>query len=291
MKHSLRSLINDLENLGIEKGDVLYIKANLGEVGEVEGNIKETILNAFFQAVGESGTVFTTAYTKSFFLPKINKDYIFDRNTIPTTGALSKLFLKYPTSVRSKHPTNSFVAIGKYANEILNGHDENALSYSPIGTGLQFNPKEIIIGCVDEPPDTMTGHYVQQELGLTSKNIFRNKIGVYYYDNKLQKKLFKRRDMGGCSNGFYKFYAHYIMQKKLKVGKFGDAYTIAINAKDSYKIQYEILKKNPRYGLCNDKNCFSCRGTRLYNKRDMPFFYLRNFLVVKNKILKRQVKN
>lgn len=56
---------------------------------------------------------------KSFPLYKVDKKYIFEENTIPETGALGKLCLDYRNAQRSRHPTNSFIAIGKYADEIL----------------------------------------------------------------------------------------------------------------------------------------------------------------------------
>jgi aminoglycoside N3'-acetyltransferase len=289
MLHDEDSLVNDLEALGVNKGDVLLVRADLGKVGKVKGRIGETIINALLTAVGIEGTIIALSFTKTFLLQKIDKKYVFDNNTVPITGALAKLFLKHPSSIRSRHPSNSFVAIGRYASELLEGHDENSLSFSPIEKLLQLNGKMILIGCVDTSPGFTTVHYAQQKLGLTSRNLLSNKIGVYFERNS-QIKLFKRKDFGGCSKGFYKFYSYYINNKKLKSGRFGNANTIVIESNDAFNIEYEILKKNPRFALCDIPDCLSCRGTVLYNKRDMPLFYLKYFPLVIKKMYLRPVK-
>ena len=94
MLHDEDSLVNDLEALGVNKGDVLLVRADLGKVGKVKGRIGETIINALLTAVGIEGTIIALSFTKTFLLQKIDKKYVFDNNTVPITGALAKLFLK-----------------------------------------------------------------------------------------------------------------------------------------------------------------------------------------------------
>ena len=76
MLHDEDSLVNDLEALGVNKGDVLLVRADLGKVGKVKGRIGETIINALLTAVGIEGTIIALSFTKTFLLQKIDKKYI-----------------------------------------------------------------------------------------------------------------------------------------------------------------------------------------------------------------------
>jgi aminoglycoside 3-N-acetyltransferase len=281
MRHNINSLIQDLRNLGIRNGDVLFIGANLSRIGSIEGRIKEVILNSLLMAVGSEGTIVTNSFTKSFFLSKLDKSYIYDIDTPPESGSLAKLFLSHPDCVRSMHPTNSFIAIGKDAKEIISTHDQHNSSYFPLQKIMELNGKHVLIGCVDDQNGLASVHLAQEKLGLSKKSILSNRIGVYFREEG-KISLFKRTDFGGCSRGFYKFYNQFVIKNILFSGYYGDAYSVIIDARGSFDIVYNILKKNPRYALCDHKDCFSCRGTWLYNKRDMPFYYLKyNFKLVK----------
>jgi aminoglycoside N3'-acetyltransferase len=233
-------------------------------------------------AVGAEGTIVTNSFTMSFYLSKIDKNYIFDRNTPPYSGVLAKLFLSNPFCIRSEHPTNSFVAIGKNAELILSNHNKTESSYYPLQKIMELNGKHMLLGCVDDQNGLASVHLAQEMLGLTKKSILSNKLGVYFKEED-RISLFKRKDLGGCSRGFYKFYNQFVINNILRCGYYGDAYSVITDAKASFDIVYKILEKNPRYALCNDPHCFSCRGTWLYNKRDMPLYYLSHFYSLRKK--------
>jgi aminoglycoside 3-N-acetyltransferase len=275
MRHNIKSLTQDFKNLGIKEGDILFLGADLSKIGSIEGKINEVILQSLLNAVGMEGTIITNSFTKSFFLRNIDKTYIFERNTPSTTGALAKLFLSNPLCIRSRHPTNSFVAIGKSAEMILSDHDKTKTSYHPLQRIMELNGKHMLLGCVDDNNGLASVHHAQENLGLTQRTILSNRTGVYFREEETIN-LFRRKDLGGCSRGFYKFYDQFVIKNLLISGYIGDAYTVIANARASYDIVYNILTKDPRYALCNDPDCFSCRGTWLYNKRDMPVYYFRN---------------
>ena len=275
MKHTKQSLTLDLKKIGICKGDTLFLAADLSNIGLIEGNIKKVILNSLLDAVGEDGTIITNSFTKYFLISKIDKNYIFNEKTPSNAGALANLMLKHPNSLRSKHPSNSFVAIGKQASYILDGHDEKSTSYFPLNRISELGGKHMLLGCVDKSNGLGVIHQAQEALGLTKRNILRNRVGVYFEKNG-KIELFKRKDLGGCSKGFYKFYNLFVLNNVLKTGYIGDAYSVLVDSKEAFEIVYETLKENPRFTICDDKNC-SCRGKLLYNKRAMPYFYLRYF--------------
>ncbi|MFC1770981.1 AAC(3) family N-acetyltransferase [Candidatus Margulisiibacteriota bacterium] len=282
-KFTKNSLINDLIKLNIQKDDTVLVRGDMGKIGRVDGKLSEVFLSAFLDLIGPNGTLVALSFTKSFLRPFVNKDHIFSKDTPSTAGAIAKIFLNHPNAVRSQHPTNSVVAIGKNAIEITKNHDEKALSYSPIKKIIELNGKMILIGCIDSSPGFTTVHYAQEKLGLTQKNILRNRLGVYY-EKDGQRKFFRRKDIGGCSGGFHKFYPLYKGKNKLTEGKFGNASCFTINTKDAFEIEYNVLKNDPRFALCDKPMCKICRGTWFFNKKDMPKFYIKYFFQLMKKI-------
>lgn len=271
--YSIEKLKNDLKNLGIKKGDTLLVRADLGAIGKLETKKREDYINFILDTVGEDGTIVGLSFTNGFFLKK-NKSMIFDGTNKSYTGAFANTMLKYKKAVRSKHPTNSYVAIGKNAEFILNDHNENSGAYEPIRKIMELNGKMILIGCVESSPGFTTTHLAEVDLGLHKKIIFPMLNGIYYkHDDKI--KLFKRKDLGSCSSTFYKFYGFYVKNQLLTQGFIGNAYTILMNANEAYKIDYDILKKNPKMTLCDNPSCMLCRARRWDNLKDMPMYFIK----------------
>jgi aminoglycoside N3'-acetyltransferase len=169
---------------------------------------------------------------------------------------------------------NSFAAIGPKAEEILADHDASALTYLPMQKIIDLDGKMLVSGCVASSPGFTTVHYAQEVLGLSRRSLVRNKVRVYYRTDA-GVRLFRKASIGGCSDGFSSFYSHYVAQEKLVTGLFGSAYSILIRARDAYALELELLRKNPRVALCANPLCLSCRATWLYNKRDMPGYWVR----------------
>jgi len=263
----------DLIKLGINNGDILFIRGNLGKVGRIRKNI---FINTLLDLVGEEGTIVTLSFTKSFPFYRVDKNYVFDSNIVPTTGSIGKAFLEHPNVVRSSHPTNSFMAIGKNADVILENHNELSMSYDPMYKIVSLNAKMINIGIISENPGFTTVHLAQQELGLTKKSILINLLRVYYKSMNSKIELFKRKDVGGCSDGFGKFYQYYLDKNLLSFGKLGNTNAIVANAKDIYEIDLELLKKNNSFHFCDNPLCFVCRCTWKYDLK-----YLPNYLILK----------
>ena len=108
-------------------------------------------------------------------------------NSPTKSGSLSRAFLNYKDSIRSKHPTNSYVSFGKYSNEILKEHDEHSLSYTHFKKIIDLNGKGLLLGNIDKN-GFFPYHYVQEELGITKKHFLAGKYQAYYHDkqNKLR---------------------------------------------------------------------------------------------------------
>jgi aminoglycoside 3-N-acetyltransferase len=267
----------DLFKLGIDRGDVLLLSADVGSIGLIgssrSGEIRRNLISALLDVVGEDGTIVTVAFTKSFNLyHKFDDRYVFKSTTPSTAGALARAFLEHPEVVRSHHPTCSFAAIGKKAKEILGNHGPEANPYDPVGKVIELKGKVMLVGCADYKNGLHIIHYAQQFLGLSRQNIFANKMGVLYEENG-DVKLFRQKDFGGCSRGFYKFYGDLIVQNILSVGYIGKAYSVLAPGKESFDCVVERLSEDPTYALCEHPDCFSCRGCWKYNKSDWAAYY------------------
>lgn len=271
--HSFQKLTSDLKNLGVNKGDTLLVRAGLRAVGQMESNHIGDFIDVLLDAVGEEGTIVGLSFTNSFFIKK-NKTIIFDGTNPSYTGAFANLMLQHAGAVRSRHPTNSYVAIGKNAHFILNDHDENSGAYEPIRKIVELDGKMILIGCAGSSPGFTTTHLAEVDLGLHKRIIFPWLTGAYYKKDGTIR-LFKRPDLGSCSSTFYRFYGHYIKHELLRQGYVGDAYSILINAKKAYALDLQILEEDPRITICNNPACRLCRARRWDNLIDLPLYVAR----------------
>lgn len=268
-------------NLGISTGDTVLVRASLSEIGsicdqKITGNI---LISELLEVVGPEGTIIGLAFTKNMLVYG-RKGVIYQKDSPATTGGLANLMLKWPGAIRSDHPTNSFVAIGKNADYLLSEHGVKSFCFQPIKKLIELNGKMILVGCAESSPGFSTVHLVQYELGLATKSVFTNKLGAYYYDTNGVQRLFKKKDIPGCSMGFGKFYPYYVANNMLNTGYIGSAYSICIAARDAYAIEYPLIKGQPCFPLCDDQSCFDCRAGWFYNWRDWPAYYRKLLLKV-----------
>ena len=279
------TLRQDIEALGVSRGDVVLVRANVGAIGRVRGGLGESLRGALQDAVGETGTIVSLAFTRTFPLLRLDRGYVFDEQTPTTSGALPKLLLETPGRVRSRHPTNSFVAVGARAAELLAGHDEHSSSFQPMERLVALGGKQLVIGCVDDSPGFTTVHLAQHRLGLSTRSLLRHRVGVLYARDG-ETRLFRRPDIGGCSMGFAKLYADYERAGLLRKGTVGRAPSIAIDAAPALALEEDRLRRDPRAVFCDRPLCTFCRGTWWFNKRDMLLFYPRYALHVAGRWLR-----
>jgi len=276
-KYTYNDIYEDLKKSHIRDGDLILIRADLGSVGPMAGGAN-TFINALLDIVGSNGTIVSLAYTDSYFFKTPDIKNTFTKITNSFAGSLPNKMLKYNNSYRSEHPTNSIVAIGRLAKEITNNHNVNSGAYEPIRKIINKDGKCLLVGCVDSSPGFTTTHLVECDLGLSKRMIFSKLNSVYYLDKEGNRKLFRRKDLGLCSKSFYKFYAHYVKREKLKMSYIGNAYSIIIDAKEAYKIDYSLLSKNSKFNICGAKDCKICNIRRWDRLHYIPMYFIRFLL-------------
>jgi aminoglycoside N3'-acetyltransferase len=273
---STKDLVEGLHCLGVEKGDVLLVRAGLRSIGRLSSNDRQDYVNFLLEAVGDTGTVIGLAFTSRYKEGGSGQLAIFDGTNKSYAGALVNMMLQHPDAYRSTHPTNSYVAIGPCAEEILGDHDETSGAYEPVRKIMALNGKMVLIGCCGSSPGFTTTHLAEVDLGLNRRIMFRHRNKVYYKkDGKIH--LFRRDDIGSCSSIFYRFYGHYIKNEVLQQGYIGNAYSLCIDAKKAYDIDVNVLKNNPRITICDNPDCGLCRARRWDNLHAKPYYHFRQY--------------
>ncbi len=145
MNESYNILIKGLSEIGIKKGDTVFVHSSLKSMGEVEGGAL-TVINALKEVIGEEGTLLFPAFSFSVCSSK----YFSYNDTPSCVGFISETFRKLDGVVRSMHPTHSASAYGKNAIEITKDHylDETPVgANSPLRKLPKYNGKILMLGC------------------------------------------------------------------------------------------------------------------------------------------------
>ena len=97
----------------------MLVRAAGRSIGKIaHGSSPATALvNALLEAVGPIGTIVGLTFTDGFYFWEKRAAALapIHAKTPSVTGAFGQSMLDHPRSVRSKHPTNSFAAIGPLA--------------------------------------------------------------------------------------------------------------------------------------------------------------------------------
>lgn len=164
--HNTRtSLLKDLTELGVKKGDGLFVHASMKAVGFTIGGAR-TIVEALLDAVGKAGLLGMPGFSTDAYFPStldrstLTQDQItqiedavpgFDVGKSPTdnVGLIGETFRTWPGTRRSDHPSLSVCLNGPLAQSYL---DDHSLAWatgaqSPFGR-LQDRPdmKILLIG-------------------------------------------------------------------------------------------------------------------------------------------------
>jgi aminoglycoside 3-N-acetyltransferase len=270
-------IIEDLKYLGIQSGDVLFVTADLMNVGYFNKN-RTTTLNDWFEIfsilLGEEGCFVVASYSKSFFRFKKTKDIIFNRYSITDSGALSSAMINLDYAVRSTHPTNSCIGIGKNVSKYLDNHNSHARSYEVVNNIMKDGGKFLMLGTMDKKNAPQAMHLVQEHLGYTKFSPYKWLFQTYYLDENEEIRLYTKKDFGGCSAGGYKLFGPLIVNNAIKIGEVGNSTSSLMDATKSYKVIKDLLLRNKKFILCDNNYCTQCYGNPFYNGFGIISFYV-----------------
>ena len=118
--YTREKLIQDFTNLGIEKGDTLFIHSSFKSLGPVDGGAG-TVISALAAAVGRDGLILMP----SFSLLPSREERIASWNigrTPSTVGWLTEFFRQMSDTYRSNHYSHAIAARGKGAKAFVADH-------------------------------------------------------------------------------------------------------------------------------------------------------------------------
>lgn len=269
------TLVRDFASIGINQGDVVLIRGGLKAVGRIKAT---DFVDALLEAVGPDGTIVSLAFSDGAFIKKADPAKAFTPASPTYAGALPTTMLQHPEARRSRHPTCSYVAIGKDAEKITADHGPNSGAYEPVRTIINLGGKCSLVGCVRSSPGFTTAHLAEIDLGYHRYVVMPWLASTYYVDVDGKTKLFRRKDAGLCSQSFWKFYGHYVRAGILTAGYVGQAYSITAPAAACYEIEKTILAKSPRFNICGSPDCFMCNVQRWDRLHHIPIFIARRLL-------------
>lgn len=263
----------DLIELGLREKDTVLVRCATRPMTVQVKSRPSALLDGIRNVIGAEGTIVALAFTQDFYFwqRKRAAKFPFHPKSEPDTGALPRMLVNDPRSVRSTHPTNSFVAIGPNALSIIEGHTEEATSFYPIKRLIELGGKLALIGCIDSSPGFSTVHRVQEELGLADRSLLSGaRICAIQHETGI--RWFSRRDISGCSAGFWKFYEKYDQEGILRVGTVGGADSMVADAASAYHVERRLLERDPTAAFCDNPSCTSC-GLRTYSPARMTRFF------------------
>ena len=146
-------LAAELKALGLRPGDAAMVHSSLSSLGWVDGGA-ETVVDALLDAAAPGGTLLVPAFRDSVW--GAAEDFaISDCDQCPAPlcpsqqpgfqGAIPEAVRLRPGSLRSCHPTHSWVALGPAAERLLGGHRD---SPTPCGKGNPFEQLLALDGCI-----------------------------------------------------------------------------------------------------------------------------------------------
>lgn len=254
-------IVNNLQVLGIEKGDTLLMHSALSSMGKVEGGAA-TVVKAFCDLLGKDGTLVMSTLT--------GWDKPFDVDRTPSAvGAISEEFRKMPGVKRSLHPVHSVTVWGKHAEYITSDHDKCETGCgegTPYLKLREFDAKVMLLG-VDMDRNTVM-HSLEE--AIHAKYLRTLDIPAPTYIENYQDKTFTLKKFPPGHRDFLCFTPHLRKRGKLIQGVIGNASVKIININDLFEIGLELLAKDPLLFICRKEECNSCNWSRkLYDSGEI----------------------
>lgn len=118
-----QKLVDDLNKIGLQKGDSVLVHSSLSKIGFVEGG-PATVVNALFEVIGQEGTLLFPSFpAKGRNKTHLEEHPFFDiKNTPSQMGSITEYFRKLDKVHRSFHPTDPICAKGPLAEYYTNSH-------------------------------------------------------------------------------------------------------------------------------------------------------------------------
>jgi len=258
-EYGVKDIVNALKDVGVEKGDSIFLHADLKSFGKIKNTItRDEFLGSFIEAlregVGKEGNIIMPTFSYSFC-----KKEVFDPKTTPSkVGVLTEYFRKLKDIKRSADAIFSVAALGPDKGYFT---DVGTNCFGKQSIFEKLYSKNVKILFLGETFDITYMHYIEQKFGSPYRFIkeFRGQIrsgdelkgAVFYYNVRpLDKNI--EYDLEGIAN---------FLDSKgvLKKGKLGNSKIRAVNAVEAFN---EIMKgfEENKYLLLKSEPIESAKG-------------------------------
>ncbi len=154
---TFKNLVNEFRELGVAKGDALFIHSSYKSFGGVEGG-PQTVIDALLDVIGLEGTLIMPTFNYDF-LKGVVWDY---RSTPSQMGVLTELVRTDPRAKRMHHAIYSMSAIGKLANEVAAHRTDDCFGETTIFKKFRdWDAKILILGLAYSKSITFLHHCEQ----------------------------------------------------------------------------------------------------------------------------------
>lgn len=240
--------IKCLKDLGIKNGDTLCVHTELLSLGVLcvsKNTLLQSLIDSFFDVIGESGTLIMPTFTYSFCE---NKDYDMD-NSKSTMGILTEYFRNLKGVKRTNDPIFSFAVRGAKENLFLNDVKSCFGDDSVYDVLAKENGKILLLG-TDKIGYTFTHYteeyafnkgydlkyrYFKEFCGKVIKNNISEEKSILYFVRDLEQKsvlsVEKQINILKKYNLFYK-------------QKFANSCVVCIGANEYLQANLNELKQN-----------------------------------------------
>ena len=266
-------IVVSLKALGLKAGDTVMVHSSVSSCGHVIGGAR-TIIDAFLEVLGESGTLMAPAFTRPYMYfegahQRQRNFRPFDPKNINgiSTGTLPKIMLREYGAKRSAHATHSWCAIGKNAEYCVSAHgllDSPCGDNNPMEKALGLGGKVVFFGC-GVSPNTFI-HYLEDR---ANSNFLENAVIKIVREDGKHVTEIMRNHLPGCRD-FYgkktptcKFYTR-AMARGLDIKRetlgVGSIYKMELS--ELYEIGTELFREDPDVTLCDLPGCTFCARYR-----------------------------
>jgi len=258
--NTVKSINNDLQKLGLTKGDTVIVHSAMSKIGWIAGG-PETVIDALMEVLTPQGNLImptmTTGNTnpENWQNPPVPQDWWpiiraemspYRPKITPTRGMgkIPETFRNYPGVYRSLHPTCSFAAWGKNAKEIVKQHpiDETFGEKSPLGKIRKLNAKILLLGVTHENNTSL--HFAEWLAKLPNHPIETQGSALLVNGKRewitWNEIMYDSDDFAICGDA-------YEQSINYKRGKIGVAESRLINMSNIIDFAIEWLRKNRRY--------------------------------------------
>ena len=247
---SKEQLIQNLQEIGITKGDVLLVHSSLSRIGFLEQGAN-TFIEALIETVGSEGTILMpTSPNNVYQLNYIRNTPFFDVLNSPSkTGKITEVFRKWEGAKRSLHPTEPVSAIGNNADYFVKDHFGELTPYtknSPFYKVSEQKGKILYVGVtlsmagtnlhtLEDAVDFKFPVYYPQEFefDILDENGDRKTVKTKVHDPEWSKKR-------KCDDLIPMFEEKGVLSKV----KIGEADTLLVDAKGFLEVMIEQYKSH-----------------------------------------------